>query len=250
MLIDTHCHIHGADYPLGIDDVMARAKEAGVVKLVCVGTTPEDSRLALDVAMRYDDVYAAVGVHPHDSKDGIDGITALVAAGTSKLVAVGEVGLDYYYSHSPRDVQIAVLEQQLQIAQDADLPVIFHVRDAFDDFWPVLDNFSKVRGVLHSFTDTMQTMEKGVSRGFFIGVNGISTFTKDTRQQEMFRHIPLEKLLLETDAPFLTPAPYRGKVNEPGRVREVAQFHATIRNISLDDIATRTSQNATALFGI
>jgi TatD DNase family protein len=131
------------------------------------------------------------------------------------------------------------------------LPVIFHVREAFDDFWPIFDNYEgKIRGVLHSFTDSQANMEAAIERGLYIGVNGISTFTKDEAQKEMFASIPLDKLLLETDAPFLTPTPFRGKVNEPAFVRQVAEHHAKIRGLSLDEIATATTANAHALFAL
>lgn len=250
MLIDTHCHIHEASYPLALEEVLASAQAAGVSKMICVGTNAESSERALKAATEHEILFAAIGVHPHESKDGVEVIATMARQADANLVAIGEIGLDYYYNHSPRPVQITALEQQLQVAVDHHLPVIFHVREAFDDFWPIVDNFAQLRGVLHSFTDSAENAQKAMSRGFYIGVNGISTFTKVPAQQAMYQHIPLDYLVLETDAPFLTPAPYRGKVNEPGRVREVAQFHAAIRNLSLGEIAMRTSQNATALFGI
>lgn len=247
-LIDTHCHIHEQDYPLDRSEVLARAREAGVYKMLCVGTTERSSQDAIEFAAAHEGVYATVGVHPHDAKDGYAAIEALAAL--PKVVAVGEVGLDYYYTHSPREVQIAALEAQLQIARDRDLAVSFHVREAFEDFWPVLDNFSGLSGVLHSFTDTRDTMEEGLSRGLYFGVNGISTFTKDDRQKAMFMALPLDRLLLETDAPFLTPAPFRGKVNEPGLVSEVAKYHAQVRDISVADLARETTANAERLFSL
>jgi TatD DNase family protein len=167
-----------------------------------------------------------------------------------KLVAIGEIGLDYFYTHSPRDVQIQALEAQIALALQYKLPIIFHVRDAFDDFWPIFDNFHGIRGVLHSFTDTAANIEQGLSRGLLIGVNGISTFTKDKAQQQMFANIPLGSLLLETDAPFLTPAPFRGKVNEPAFVAKIAAYNAYIRGISTEEVAAITTANADALFAL
>ena len=245
-LVDTHCHIHETEYSLPPEEVLARAHEAGVATLLCVGTSVQSSRDAISFAAVHDEVYATVGVHPHDTKDGYKAIAEL--AGQEKVVAIGEIGLDYYYGHSPRDIQIAALEAQLQIARDHRLPVSFHVREAFDDFWPVLGNFPEIRGVLHSFTDTQANLEYGLGRGLYVAVNGISTFTKDERQKAMFMAIPLDRLLLETDAPFLTPAPFRGKVNEPGMVREVAKYHAAARGLELDELAQRTTANAEALF--
>lgn len=273
MLIDTHCHIHEADYPLDRDEVIVRARAAGVQQMICVGTSEESSRAALAFAAAHDNIFAAIGVHPHEAKDGWSEIPILAGGHDSstrstvsananeekKLVAVGEIGLDYFYSHSPREVQIEALEAQIQLSLDHDLPIIFHVREAsspegrvsvWRDFWPILDNFHGVRGELHSFTDTTGNLEQAMGRGFYIGVNGISTFTKDEAQRAMFQSIPLEKMLLETDAPFLTPTPFRGKVNEPAFVRQVAEFHATNRGISLEELGRQTTANARALFAL
>lgn len=244
-LVDTHCHIHERDYSLPVEEVLKRAADAGVEKIICVGTSEQSSSDAIKFAAEYKQAYATVGVHPHDTKDGYTKIAELAKR---NVVAVGEIGLDYYYNHSPRDVQIGALESQLQTALDNDLPVIFHVRNAFDDFWPICDNFRGIRGVLHSFTDTQANLDKAYERGLYIGVNGISTFTKNSDQQALYAHLPLEKMLLETDAPFLTPAPYRGTINEPAFVSEVATFHASIRGIEPAVVAEATSANAKALF--
>lgn len=250
MLVDTHCHIHEADYPLERDEVIERARNAGVTKMICVGTSEKSSREALEFADGREGVYAAIGVHPHDAKDGIDGVINLVRPDSKprQLAAVGEIGLDYFYSHSPREVQISAFEAQIDLALRLDLPISFHVRNAFSDFWPIFDNFRGVRGVLHSFTDTRQNVEEALKRGLYIGVNGISTFTKDSEQQEMFASLPASRLLLETDAPFLTPVPYRGTINEPVFVREVAAHHARVRGMSLDELSAITTANADALF--
>lgn len=247
-LIDTHCHIHEANYPLDVGDVLARAHHAGINQLIVVGTSEQSSREAVHFAGNHEHVYASAGVHPHDTKDGYGEIAQL--ATHDQVVAIGEIGLDYFYTHSPRGVQVSALEAQLQIALDHRLPVIFHVREAFDDFWPIFDNFTGLRGVLHSFTDTQANADRAFTRGLYIGVNGISTFTKDAAQREMFATLPLEKLLLETDAPFLTPVPYRGTVNEPAFVRQIAEFHAALRGIDVETIAAATSANAHALFAL
>jgi TatD DNase family protein len=247
MLIDTHCHIHEADYPLDINQVIKRADDADVKKMICVGTSQESSRRAVEFAAGRENIFAAIGVHPHDTKDGWEEITAHV---DKKPVAVGEIGLDYYYNHSPREIQIKALEGQINLALTHNLPIIFHVRDAFSDFWPIFDNFHGIKGELHSFTDTNRHLDEALKRGLYIGVNGISTFTKDETQKSMFAAIPLDKLLLETDAPFLTPVPFRGKVNEPGFVKAVAEHQALVRGLSLEQIATSTSANAAALYAL
>lgn len=248
MLVDTHCHIHESDYPLDIDQTLARAHEAAVETVLCVGTTIDSSRQAVSFARDHQQAYATIGVHPHDVKDGYRDIESLV--GSPKLVAVGEVGLDYFYDHSPRDQQIKALEWQIDLALRNNLPIVFHVREAFDDFWPIFNNFQGLRGVLHSFTDTQANLDRALEHGLYIGVNGISTFTKDDTQKRMYAAIPTDNLLLETDAPFLTPAPFRGKVNEPAFVRNVAEHHALIRHVTIEDIAQATTANARALFAL
>ncbi len=248
MLIDTHCHIHESTYPLDIETTIQNAYNRGVKQLICVGTSPESSLQAVRLAGGRDDVYAAVGVHPHETKDGWKEIAQLLD--DSKIVAIGEIGLDYFYDHSPRDVQIEALKWQIELALDNNLPIIFHVREAFDDFWPIFDSYSGIRGVLHSFTDNRANLEAGLSRGLYIGVNGISTFTRDEDQKAAYQSIPLDRLLLETDAPFLTPAPLRGKVNEPAFVSIIAEHQATIRGIPIEQIAISTTANARALFAL
>ena len=303
-LVDTHCHIHESSYPLDMNEVLARARLSGVGKMICVGTSEKSSREAVEFAQKHENVFASIGVHPHDTKDGWGAVREILESlpvskqadfrheksrdasllsaklaplkqsstsqeasrgfsGQSgnvpssgklselrKLVAIGEIGLDYFYTHSPRDVQILALEAQIDLALRHNLPIIFHVREAFDDFWPIFDNFHGIRGELHSFTDSAQSLEEGLKRGLYIGVNGISTFTKDSAQQEMFTSVPLDKMLLETDAPFLTPVPFRGKVNEPAFVEVIAEHHARIRGLSVAEIAEATTANAHALFAL
>lgn len=249
MLVDTHCHIH-EPYDLPLDDVFAYAKEQSVGAMICVGTDEESSRAAIEFVKQHDQTYAAIGVHPHNTKDGYGAISELADAHPEKLVAVGEVGLDYFYTHSPKEVQIKALKAQIEVALAHDLPIIFHVRDAFDDFWPIFESYKGIRGVLHSFTDSKENMLRAVERGLYIGVNGISTFTKDEAQKETFDAIPLDRLLFETDTPFLTPSPYRGKINQPAYVRLVAEYHAARRGISLEEIANASTHNARALFSL
>lgn len=250
MLVDTHCHIHDQEFFSDVrQEVYERARAEGVT-MICVGTSQSDSRAAVEFADQKADTFAVVGVHPHDSKHGVAEIGEILAENPASVVGVGEIGLDYFYDNSPRDVQIKALEQQLQWASDYKLPVSFHVREAYQDFWPVFDNFSGLKGVLHSFTDTQASLEAALGRGLFIGVNGISTFTKDEAQRAMFKSIPLSNLLLETDAPFLTPSPLRGKINQPAFVRYVAEHHAKVRQVSLEDLAVQTTANADELFKI
>jgi TatD DNase family protein len=249
MLIDTHCHIHDSTYPLDVGTTLENAAIADVAKMICVGTNELSSSSAVEFSRKYENVFATLGVHPHDTKDGWQKLEDLFDDG-GKIVGIGEIGLDYFYTHSPREVQLKALEEQIDLALRHDLPIVFHVREAFEDFWPLFDNFHGIRGELHSFTDSRENLEEGLRRGLYVGVNGISTFTKVETQKEMFTAIPLEKMLLETDAPFLTPVPFRGKVNEPAFVRSVAEFHAHLRGISLEEIANKTTTNANTLFAL
>ncbi len=250
-LIDSHCHIHDSEfYPDNREEVYRASRDAGV-RMICVGTDVRSSREAVEFAVSHEGCYAVVGIHPHDTKDNdVSDIRQLIEKHRKDIVGVGEIGLDYYYDNSPRTRQCEALREQLALAREFDLPVSFHVREAFDDFWPILDEFPGVRGVLHSFTDTQKNLEEGIRRGFYIGINGISMFTKDPLQQEMYAKVPLKYVLLETDAPFLTPKPFRGKMNIPAYVGRVAEHQAMLKNVSPDEVIRITTDNAEKVFGI
>jgi TatD DNase family protein len=267
-LVDTHCHIQSIGQSNGetntralwskttdltADGVIAAAQQAGVTQLLCVGCDLDDSQLAIDFVGKRANCWASIGIHPHEAQHHLSGekLSAFAAlAQAPKVVAIGECGLDFYYNHSSQADQIKLLEFQLEVARAAELPLIFHVREAFADFWPVFDEYQGLRGVVHSFTDSVVNLDKALERGLYIGVNGIATFTKDPAQLAMYKAIPADRLLLETDAPFLTPTPYRGSVNEPKRLRAVAEFLAELRGESLEALAASTTANARTLFGL
>ncbi len=247
---DTHCHIHESSY-IDSEAAFSRAIEAGVERMIVVGTNETSSKQAVEFARSHESVWASLGLHPHDASAGIkavDTLSHILEENTDKIVAIGEIGLDYFYDNSPRELQIELLHAQIKLAQAYKLPVIFHVREAFDDFWPIFDQYEGLRGVLHSFTDTTDNITAAVSRGLYIGVNGISTFATD--KQAMYASIPLDNLLLETDAPYLTPVPLRGNVNEPAFVTHVAQHISNLQSINLQELSRATEQNATLLFSI
>jgi TatD DNase family protein len=270
-LVDTHCHIQSAGLETGeattrklwakdpslTGDTLAKtAAAAGVIRLICVGCDLEDSRLAVEFVQKQAHCWASIGIHPHEAKhffgrdasEQVASFASLVAR--PKVVAIGECGLDYYYEHSPRAVQLKALEFQLGLALAAGLPLIFHVRQAFDDFWSVFDSYKGVSGVLHSYTDSATNLDKALARGLYLGVNGIATFTKDSEQLKVYQAIPLDNLLLETDAPFLAPAPHRGSVNQPKNISAIADFLAKLRGDDPNELATTTTDNARQLFGI
>ncbi|MBP7807113.1 TatD family hydrolase [Candidatus Saccharibacteria bacterium] len=249
--VDTHCHIHFADYALDPEQVLEAARADGVTQLLCVGCTLGDSQAGVEFAERHEGVWASVGLHPHEAKEYVNDDHALQKfrelAGQPKVVAIGEIGLDYYYNHSDKADQIELLRFQLTVAQAQKLPVILHVRDAFADFWPIYDEF-KLPGVIHSFSAGTDELEQILQRDLHIGLNGIMTFTKDHDQLAAAKAVPLNRLLLETDAPFLTPSPFRGTICQPKHVRVTAEFLSSLRGESLGQLAAATTANARNLF--
>ena len=250
--IDTHCHIHFPDYELEPDEVIENARRDGVTKLLCVGCTLPDSKMATQFADRHKNIWATIGLHPHEGAVYVHDHLALQEfrnlATKPKVVAIGETGLDFHYMHSSKEDQEKLLRFQLDLAAEHKLPLIFHVREAFADFWRIFDSYEGLNGVVHSFTAGQQELDEALSRGLYIGLNGIITFAKDKHFLDVVKNIPLQKLLLETDAPFLTPVPFRGKICEPKHVRVTAEFLADLRGESLDQLAAATTHNAEELF--
>jgi TatD DNase family protein len=268
-LVDTHCHIQSVGLSdgerttrelwskspeLSAEIIVDSALKEGVTRMICVGCDLADSRLAIDFVSKRPNCWASIGLHPHEAQhyagknDKLEDFANL--SSENKVIAIGECGLDYFYEHSPKSDQIEIMKFQIELALERDLPVIFHVRDAFDDFWPLFDSYKGIRGVLHSFTDNQANLDKALERNLYIGVNGIATFTKNPEQIEVYKSIPLKHLLLETDAPFLTPTPYRGTINQPKRVVQIAEFIAGIRDENLENLAAITTDNARHLFGL
>lgn len=254
-LVDTHCHVHMDGYKLSPEETVQKAQTGGVTRLICVGTDAVDSQRAVNFARTHKNCWASVGLHPHDAKLGQKSLEALRRLleddkSRAKIVAIGECGLDYYYNHSPKSDQEAAFRSQLELASEFNLPLIFHVREAFADFWQIMADFPSVRGVVHSFSSGVEELELILARGLYVGLNGIMTFSKDERQLAGARAVVLDKLLLETDAPFLTPVPQRGRVNEPRYLALIAQFLAELRQDELANVAKATTANAIELFAL
>jgi TatD DNase family protein len=243
--LDSHCHLNDEKLLEDFNGVLARAKEAGVHTLLLIGWDVESSRKAVELAQNNEGVYAAVGIHP----ENLEGVTeeSLLEieklAASEKVIAIGEIGLDYHFDGYDREAQIFLLENMLQIAQDRKLPVSFHVRDAFDDFWPIFDNFKLPTSVMHSFSDSKKNLNEALNRGLYIGVNGLSTFAD-------IAHPPLERMIFETDAPYLTPKPFRGTINMPGYVRNIAEWAADHYQQDFATISKITSENVEKIFKI
>lgn len=251
MLVDTHAHIQADYYKPDPLVALSQAHKDGVGRIICVGTDVKSSRQAVEFANENPGVWAAVGLHPHDARQGVKATKEIKKlAKQPKVVAIGECGLDYYYNHSTKPDQEQALHAQMEIAMECDLPCIFHVRDAFDDFFKIFDTHESLKGVVHSFTADTGTLQEIVKRGLYVGLNGIMTFTKETSQLDLAKLVPLEKMVLETDSPFLTPTPLRGKINQPANVKIIAEFLANLRGESLSTLAKATSANAISLFNL
>lgn len=253
-MIDTHCHIHDRKFDDDRDNVVERARNAGVRTMLTVGEDVADSRKAIAIGERYG-ISVAVGIHPHEAKkapaDVAGNLRPLLAR--PGVVAVGETGLDYYYDHSPRETQAAVLRAQLHVAREAAFPLVFHQRDAFDDFTAILrDEWrSEMRGVVHCFTGTPEQARTLVDEfGLFLGIGGVLTFPNAGGLRDAVRVIGAQRLVLETDAPYLTPVPMRGRRNEPAFVTHTAATLARVLALPLGELATTTDANARRLFSI
>jgi TatD DNase family protein len=250
-LVDTHAHVHFSNYQGQVDAVLRRASDAGVDRIITVGVDSADSRQAVELAARYEQVWATVGVHPHSAAEYPQAAAYIRdLAGRRKVVAIGECGLDYVKSDSTKAEQELALRAQIELAQELELPLVFHVREAFADFFRILADFSKVRGVVHSFSAGEAEMHTAVELGLAIGLNGIMTFTKEQSQLDAARKLPINSLVIETDCPFLSPVPYRGKTNEPSRCSDIVSFLASLRNEKVSELATASTLNAERLFGL
>ena len=253
MAIDTHAHLEMEAFDDDREAVLARAAEAGLTAIVTVGTTLPDCEKAVALTRLYKPVYAAVGIHPHEVKD-IDAATydALrVLAQQEKVVAIGEIGLDFFYDLSPREVQLRRFQEQLNLAEELDLPVIIHDREAHPEILEILrPRKGRLRGVLHCFSGDWTMACECLDLGFHLSVAGPVTYRKADQLRAVAREMPLERLLIETDAPYLAPQPYRGKRNEPAYVVETARTLAEIRGIPVDELERQTTANARRLFSI
>ena len=264
MLIDSHCHLHDREFftEEQAEEMLKRAFKAGVKKIICIGTSHQDSLAAREFANSHDNVYWTYGTHPEmaASLSQLGGFRSAAARELAreprgdgrerrdpkrdKLVAIGEVGLDYHHDNACRKAQIKLFEEMLQLAVDNDLPVSFHVREAFDDFFPIVANFPSLRGVVHSFTDSKKVLKRILNETeFYVGVNGLATYSTLPLP-------PLDRVLLETDAPFLTPVPFRGIINEPAYIREIADWLVRKTGVEFKIIEKETTNNVRELFRI
>ena len=254
MLFDTHVHLNDLKYEQDLSDVISRAQDAGVSKMCVVGYDSKTNKKAIELAETYDFIYAAVGWHPVDAKDMTEADFELIKQQVrhEKVVAVGECGLDYYWDKTPRDIQERVFVQQIELAREVKKPLSIHTRDSLADTLALLKKHhaNEVGGIMHCYSGSAEMMHEFIKLNFKISLAGPVTFKNGRRPQEVATQIPLDSLLIETDAPYLTPHPYRGTRNEPAYVKLVAQQIADLKGLSYEEVANQTTQNACKLFNI
>jgi TatD DNase family protein len=254
MLIDSHCHIDDARYDSDRDEMLQRAREAAVGHFITIGCDLESSRAAVALAEKHPEIWATIGVHPHEVKrietDWFDELRAL--AKSKQVVAYGEIGLDYHYDHSPRNVQRARFREQVQLARELHLPIVIHTREAQDDTITILkeEKAQELGGVFHCFSGDAWLAKDALDLGFYLSFSGVVTFQNATMLRQIIKTVPLERILVETDSPYLTPVPHRGKRNEPAYVRHVAEKIAEIKDVSLSEVEEETTKNTKRLFQI
>lgn len=249
MLTDTHCHLTKEFFP-DLDETIENAKKCDVTRFISAADSLASSIEMIDLANEYKDVYIALGIHPENCFDNLEELKILIEKNLNnkKFVAIGEIGLDYYYGKDTRDRQIEIFEYQLRLAEKYNLPVVIHSRDATLDTINCLKKYN-VKGVMHCFSGSLETARELIKMGFFIGVGGVMTF-KNSHIDEIIKDIPLEKIILETDSPFLTPEPYRKYSNEPKYIKTIAEYLANLKHITLLEVETATEENVREIFSI
>ncbi|UOY91408.1 TatD family hydrolase [Ectobacillus sp. JY-23] len=254
MLFDTHAHLNAEQFEEDLQQVIERTKEAGVSRIVVVGFDEVTIHKAMELVERYDFIYAAVGWHPVDAIDMTDEHLQWLEelAAHPKVVAIGETGLDYYWDKSPKEVQQEVFKKQIRLAKKVGLPIVIHNREATQDIVDILksEGASEVGGIMHCFSGSAETAKRCIEMNFLISLGGPVTFKNAKKPKEVAAQIPLEKLLIETDCPYLAPHPHRGKRNEPAYVSLVAQEIADIKGLSYEEVARVTTENAKRIFDI
>ena len=251
MLIDSHAHLTSSPVYDQLDAVLERAQLAGIQVIINICTDPLSLERGIVLSQNYPWIYQSAATTPHDvEKEGEQVFDCIAThARQGKLKAIGETGLDYYYEHSNRDIQKHFLRRYLHLALECSLPVIIHCREAFQDFFEIIDSdYQKSSGVLHCFTGTLAEAEQVIKRGWMLSLSGIVTFKKSTALQEVAKEVPLDQLLIETDTPYLAPQKYRGQQNEPAFLSETAHFIASLRGISYEEVVQSTAQNVKRLF--
>lgn len=254
MLIDTHVHLNAKQYDEDLDDVITRARENGIDRMVVIGCDRPTIERTMELIEEYDFLYGVIGWHPVDAIDCTDEDLAWIEQLSSheKIVGIGEMGLDYHWDKSPKDVQKELFRKQIALAKRVKLPIIIHNRESTDDCVEILKEEAahEIGGIMHAFSADTKTADEIIDMNFYVSLGGPVTFKNAQLPKDIAAHVPLDRLLVETDAPYLTPHPYRGKRNEPAHVKLVAEKIAELRGISYEELAEATTANAEKLFGI
>ena len=252
MLVDSHAHLDLPEFDNDRSEVIKRAKESGIDCILTIGINSESCSKAIELADSYDFIYASIGIHPHDAKDVNENTYTVLKslANNKKVLAFGEIGLDFCRNLSPKGIQIKRFREQINLANELKLPVIIHNRDAHKETLEILkeEGAKNLGGIIHCFSGNYSMAKSCIDMGFYISIPGTITFPKAVELQEIVKKLPLSKIMIETDCPFLTPVPYRGKRNEPSFVRYVAEKIASLKDTSLEEVAEITSQNFRSLF--
>lgn len=247
MFVDTHCHIFKSDYD-NIDEVLNNASNNNVKYYINNGSDREYNKEVLELVKEYDNMYGALGIHPETVDDySLDDIEFIKNnLSNEKIVAIGEIGLDYHYTKENKDEQIKLLEMQLSLAEEYNLPVIIHSRDATEDTINTLKKFN-CRGTIHSFSGSLETAKIYIKMGYLLGINGVITF-KNCNIKDVIKEVGLDNIVLETDSPYLTPVPYRGMKNDPSHIMDIAKFVSELYNVSLEELSYRTNENIKRMY--
>lgn len=254
MLIDSHAHLDDKRFDNDREKLISSLTDNGVEIVINPGADFLSSVKSVDLSIKHENIYAAVGIHPHEAKTMDENTINLLRELTNngKVVAIGEIGLDYYYDNSPREIQQQRFREQIKLAKELNLPVIVHDRDAHKDTYDIIseEHDGSLRGVMHSYSSSVEMAKKYIDMGFYISFSGPITFKKAKQPKEVATEIPLEYIMIETDSPYLTPEPHRGKRNEPLNVRYVAEKIAELKGVSFEEVAKKTSENVKTLFNI
>lgn len=252
-MIDSHCHLADSKFSSDISEVIARANACGIGHMVTIADSLDEGDMCLSIAKKYDQVYCTIGVHPHNAKDWKDDdATRLHQQLTSskKVVALGEIGLDYHYMNSPKEDQIKVFRLQVEIAKELGLPIVVHNRDSIADLMPIIRELQPPKMVLHCCTEKWEDVSELIERGYLLSFTGIATYPKSDEIRKTIENCPLHQMMIETDAPYLSPNSKRGKRNEPSYVVEVAECIAEIKSISIEEVDSATTKNTKVFYGV
>ena len=254
MYFDTHAHLDDQQFKVDQKQVITRAREAGLELIVNVGYNVDSARKTVQLTKEYECIYGTVGMHPHDASklDGASIQELRKLAAEPKIVAIGEIGLDYYWNHSPHDVQQRVFRRMIDLAREVKLPIVIHDREAHEDIFRILkeEKASEVGGIFHCYSGSWPLAKEAIKMGFYLSIAGPVTFQSARKTVEVVKEAPLDYLLIETDSPYLAPVPYRGKRNEPAHVVKVAEMIAQIKGLPVEEVGRITTENGKRAFGI